>query len=127
MNAASLVTIFFSSPFTFHRAFDEVTNTEESLEQLINLGVHRVLTSGQKSTAETGIELLNQLIEIASDKIIILPGSGINRNNARLFKDAGYQEIHASASTVILQEGSLFFKPQTVSDVQKIKAILDAI
>nr|WP_299523318.1 copper homeostasis protein CutC [Winogradskyella sp.] len=113
--------------FTFHRAFDEVANPEDALRQLIDLDVTRVLTSGQQSTAIKGLELLNQLKQLANGRITILPGSGINAKNANCFKVAGFTEIHASASSVIQQENSLFSKPQTVSNVQKIKAILDAI
>ena len=113
--------------FTFHRAFDEVSNPEEGLEQLIVLGVTRILSSGQQPHADEGLETLKRWHEIANGRIKIMPGSGINRTNAKLFKDAGFEEIHASASTVILQEGSLFFQPQTVSDLTKIKALLNEI
>ena len=60
--------------FTFHRAFDEVVNPKETLEQLIDLGVRRVLTSGQESSAEKGLLLLKQLYEISKGRIIILAG-----------------------------------------------------
>ncbi|SHG69875.1 copper homeostasis protein CutC [Winogradskyella jejuensis] len=114
-------------PFTFHRAFDEVKNPIETLEQLIDLGVERVLTSGQKKTAEEGLDLLRQLNEIADSRITILAGSGINAGNASKFKAIGLQEIHASASVTINQTDSMFAMPQTVSDITNIKAILDAI
>lgn len=114
-------------PFTFHRAFDEVLNPKEALEQLIDLGVERVLTSGQKSTAEEGLDLLEELQEIANGRITILAGSGISPLNASKFKAIGLQEIHASASVKIEQEHSIFGMTQTVSGINKIKAILDAI
>lgn len=113
--------------FTFHRAFDCVKNPFEALEQLINLDVDRVLTSGQAASAEQGIELLKQLNKQAKGRITILAGSGINSNNAKLFKEAGFSEIHASASSKIETEKSLFSEPQTYSDPIKIKAIIDAI
>ncbi|MCT4628979.1 copper homeostasis protein CutC [Winogradskyella sp.] len=121
--------------FTFHRAFDEVKNPKKTLEQLIDLGVDRVLTSGQKSTAENGLELLKELNEIANNKIVILAGGGINVDNAFKFKDAEIQEIHASASHQLssVQDSktvggkSMFSMPLTYSDPLKIKAILDAI
>ena len=105
--------------FTFHRAFDEVINPIVSLELLVELGANRLLTSGQKPSAKEGIELLKSLKEIAQDRIIIMPGAGINPDNAPLFKDAGFKEIHASASKRI--DGEL------TSDVSTIKAILDAV
>ncbi|MFD1062355.1 copper homeostasis protein CutC [Winogradskyella litorisediminis] len=114
-------------PFTFHRAFDEVKNPIETLEQLIDLGVERVLTSGQKKAAQEGLDLLRQLNEIADGRITILAGGGIYASNASKFKAIGLQEIHASSSVRINQANSMFAMPQTVSDITNIKAILDAI
>lgn len=113
--------------FTFHRAFDCVENPFKALEQLIDLDIDRVLTSGQETSAEKGLNLLKQLNEQANGRIIILAGGGINSDNAKLFKDIGIKEIHASASTKIDADKSLFSSPLTYSDPIKIKAILDAI
>lgn len=113
--------------FTFHRAFDEVKKPKEALEQLINLGVERVLTSGQERSAEQGLELLKVLNKISNNRIIILAGSGISSENAAQFKEAGLKEIHASASSQHEENNSLFSMPLTYSDPHKIKAILDAI
>ncbi len=62
-----------------------------------------------------------------TNRITILAGSGINAQNAVKFKEAGLKEIHASASITMNQDGSLFGLQQTVSDINTIKAILDAI
>ena len=115
--------------FTFHRAFDCVTNPTKSLEQLINLKVDRILTSGLQEKAEQGIDLLIELQKLAKDKLIILPGSGINKKNAALFKDAGFKEIHTSASKISSKESSVFFgnTPQTVSNIETIQEILKVI
>ena len=91
-------------PFTFHRAFDEVSNPKEALAQLIDLGIDRVLTSGQKSSAEEGLVLLTELNKIANGRITILAGGGINSDNASKFKAIGLKEIHASASVKVEQE-----------------------
>ena len=80
--------------FTFHRAFDVVTDPLKELEKLIQLGVERVLTSGQKQKADKGIELLKELKKNAKDKIIIMPGSGINKLNIMNFRS--FNEIHGS-------------------------------
>ena len=83
---------------TFHRAFDMCRNPQKALEELIALGCHRVLTSGQAPTAEAGIELLSKLVEQANGRIIIMPGCGVNSNNAaKILKATGANEIHASA------------------------------
>ena len=115
--------------FTFHRAFDCVTNPQFALKQLIDLKVDRILTSGLLEKAENGIALLIELQKLAKNKIIILPGSGINVKNAHLFKEAGFKEIHASGSKIISEEKSIFFgnTTQTVSNIEKIKAILKVI
>lgn len=115
--------------FTFHRAFDCVENPQESLQQLIDLKVDRILTSGQKLKAENGIYLLIELQQLAKDKLIILPGSGIKAKNARIFKVAKFKEIHTSASKIINKEKQIFFDntPQTVSDIENIKEILNVI
>jgi copper homeostasis protein len=114
-------------PFTFHRALDEVTSPEEALEHLIELGVERILTSGQETSAEKGIELLIELHQIANNRIILLLGGGVNAENTSQFKNAGFSEIHASASLQIDKDDSLFSVPLTYSDSKKIKAILKVI
>lgn len=114
-------------PFTFHRAFDEVKNPIETLEQLIDLGLERILTSGQEKSAEDGLALLKKLHEISKDRITILAGGGINADNAPKFKAVGLKEIHASASAKLQQDDSMFGLTQTVSNVKTIKAILNAI
>ena len=82
---------------TFHRAFDVCKQPEEALEQIIYLGCHRLLTSGQAPTAEQGIPLLKRLVEQSSGRIIIMPGAGVNPQNAhRILSETGAHEIHGS-------------------------------
>lgn len=85
-------------PFTFNRAFDCTPNPYDALEQLIALNVDRILTSGQESSAEKGIFVLQQLKKVADGRITILPAGGINPDNVLVFKGGGFGEIHASAS-----------------------------
>jgi len=115
--------------FTFHRAFDCVENSKEALKILIDLGIESILTSGKQDKAEAGIELLKELQLFAENNIVILPGSGINATNARFFRDAGFHQIHSSASKIIATEKSIFFGNtiQTVSDITNIKEILKVI
>lgn len=124
-----LVNISKPLPFTFHRAFDCVPNPSKALQQLIDLKIERVLTSGQESSAIKGIDLLKKLHKLSNNNITILAGGGINAENAVLFKTIGLKEIHASASSTIIQKevSSVFKTVQTVSNVKKIKAILNAI
>ena len=82
---------------TFHRAFDVCSQPEEALEQIISLGCHRLLTSGQAATAEQGIPLLRKLVEQAAGRISIMPGAGVNPQNAhRILSETGAHEIHGS-------------------------------
>lgn len=83
---------------TFHRAFDMCRDPQKSLEEIIALGCHRVLTSGQAATAEAGATQLKELIQQADGRIIIMPGCGVGSNNAaRIIEATGATEIHASA------------------------------
>lgn len=122
--------------FTFHRAFDWTPEPFEALMQLIDLGVEHILTSGQESSAEKGIELLKQLKIKADNRITILPGGGINFQNAKMFRDLGFTKLHASATSLysvntqpkISMNSPLFFDEtiDIVSDIEKIKGILSS-
>ncbi len=82
---------------TFHRAFDMCRDPRRALEELVALGVDRILTSGQEATAEAGIPLLRELTEAARDRIIIMPGCGINAQNiTRIARETGAREFHLS-------------------------------
>lgn len=83
---------------TFHRAFDVCREPQKALEDIIALGCDRLLTSGQAATAEKGIALIKELMEQADGRIIIMPGCGVNSDNAaHILKETGASEIHASA------------------------------
>jgi copper homeostasis protein len=84
-------------PFTFHRAFDSVPNPLQAVQQLDEMGVERILTSGQQSNAIDGLPLLSKLQENFSG--IIIPASGINPKNIKQFADGTFKEIHFSASS----------------------------
>lgn len=82
---------------TFHRAFDMCKDPMRALEQIIELGCTRILTSGQEPTAEAGIPLLKQLVERAADRIIIMPGCGVRPANIRkIASETGAREFHFS-------------------------------
>ena len=80
--------------FTFHRAFDIVSKPFKEIENLIRLGVDRILTSGQKEKAIDGLVLLEQLNNISKKRIVIMPGSGISNTNFKKFNS--FNEIHGS-------------------------------
>lgn len=83
---------------TFHRAFDVCRNPHEALEEIIELGCDRILTSGGKASAEEGIPLLKELQQQAEGRITLLAGCGVNENNiARIAAETGITEFHFSA------------------------------
>lgn len=82
----------------FHRAFDVALDPFKALETLIELGVDRVLTSGQAASVPEGTLVLKQLVEQAAGRISILPGSGIFPENvAEVIAQTGVTEFHATA------------------------------
>ncbi len=83
---------------TFHRAFDVCRDPFQGLEDIIQTGCKRLLTSGQKNTAIEGLELISKLVKQAGDRIIIMPGSGINSDNIIQLKETGAKEFHMSGS-----------------------------
>ena len=85
-------------PVTFHRAFDVCREPLKVLEQLIALGVARLLTSGQEPNALAGIPLLKTLTEQAGDRLVVMAGGGVRAANAaRIVRETGVSELHFSA------------------------------
>jgi len=82
----------------FHRAFDVTPDPFKALDQLIDLGITRVLTSGQKSSVPVGAELIGRLREYARARIEVLPGGGIKPYNLRDVVDrTGCNQAHLTA------------------------------
>lgn len=87
---------------TFHRAFDMSRDPFQALEDLIQLGVDRVLTSGQERTAIEGMELIAELVKRAGDRIIILAGGGVRPHNIqKLVQNTGVKECHVSGRKAV--------------------------
>ncbi len=82
---------------TFHRAFDRSRDLYQSLEDVIDIGCERILTSGGEKTAQKGADVIRKLIRQAGERIIIQPGAGITEDNiARLVRSTGLKEFHGS-------------------------------
>ena len=87
---------------TFHRAFDMCRDPRAALEKLVDLGVDRILTSGQKASCVEGIELIAELQNLAKGRIVIMPGGGINEANVQqIVERTGVAEVHLSASKTV--------------------------
>jgi copper homeostasis protein len=83
---------------TCHRVFDATPDPFEALEQLVALGFARVLSSGQRGTALEGMPLLRDLVALAQDRIVVMPGAGITAANiAQIARETGASEFHLSA------------------------------
>ena len=82
---------------TFHRAFDRCIDPFTALEQLIDIGCERILTSGQKPSVVDGVDLVAELNKKAADRIIIMPGSGVRKENIKMLAaKTGCTEFHSS-------------------------------
>lgn len=120
---------------TLHRAFDLVPDPEAALEQAVDLGFERILTSGQAPRAVDGAALIRDLVRRADGRISVMAGSGITPANAKqIVETTGSHEIHASAAATgrPLPERcqSLGFA-QTSSlsetDIRKVRALKQAL
>ena len=93
-----LVELAYPLGVTFHRAFDRTVDPYKALDDIIECGFERILTSGHKQAAQDGIDELATLVEMADDKIIIMPGSGVRSANiADIAKRTKAVEFHTSA------------------------------
>ncbi len=94
---ATLIQAAYPMEVTFHRAFDRCQDPFQAMEELIELGCQRILTSGQKPSATEGIDLIAELVKRADGRIIIMPGSGVRKDNIRQLAEAtGATEFHSS-------------------------------
>ncbi len=92
-----LIELVYPLGVTFHRAFDRCNNPFEAMEQLINIGCERILTSGQKPSAPDAVDLISKLYQVADERIIIMPGSGVRTDNIKMLADkTGCREFHSS-------------------------------
>lgn len=103
---------------TCHRAFDLTEDPFRALEDCIDAGFDRILTSGQQQQAVDGIELIAALNRQANGRIIIMPGSGVNENTVRdIVAKSGVQEIHFSA-TAFRESNMKFTNPHVTLSTQ---------
>jgi copper homeostasis protein len=126
---------------TFHRAFDVCRDPAAALEELIELGIERVLTSGQQPKAEAGAAAIAGFVRQARGRIAILAGGGVNEENAaRLVAATGVREIHLKGA--VQRPSAMAFRnaavpmgaaqvpdefTRTVTDAARIRATVDRL
>ncbi|MCY6356124.1 copper homeostasis protein CutC [Clostridium sp. ZS2-4] len=123
---------------TFHRAFDMTCDPFKALEEIIQLNIDRVLTSGHEKTAFEGEKLISRLVEKAEDNLIIMPGGGVNEENIEEIKNiTGAREYHVSGRKkfespmihrnhkVVMGGAGLLEFERAIIDSERIKAIVN--
>jgi len=102
IRCAELIELAQPMEVAFHRAFDMTVDMEVALDDLISLGIVRVLTSGGRASALEGAQMISKLIKKAGSRICIMPGAGVNEGNiATLISLTGAKEFHASARKLV--------------------------
>ena len=122
---AKIVERAYPMEVSFHRAFDRCADAYQAMEEIIEAGCQRILTSGQQLTAIEGAELIKKLIVAAENRIIIMPGSGVKIENIKALAEAtGAEEFHASLRTAVKSKMD-FLHPSFDSDNYEHPGILE--
>lgn len=123
------------APVTFHRAFDSARDPLTALDDLMELGVNRLLTSGGRPTAAQGIQQIAEFVRRCGDDLCILAGSGIGPTNVRQIVEAtGVHEIHFSARVPVqastenaVAVGPMDSGPRLETSADLVRATIDAL
>ncbi len=95
---------------TFHRAFDFTADRDQALDDLIALGVDRLLTSGQAQRALEGTAVLARLGRRAAGRIAIAAGGGLSEENIlAVIERTGVTHVHVSAAALL--ESTVTYRP----------------
>jgi copper homeostasis protein len=110
---------------TFHRAFDDCGDLRRALEEIIQCGASRILTSGGAKSAPEGASMLAELVELANERIVILPGGGINASNlSEVAKHTHAREFHSGLGTRLPYGGTNYELFKT--EIREMAGILDS-
>lgn len=112
---------------SFHRAVDFTSDYSLAIQSIIELGFDRILTSGQKSTALEGFENIKSIQKKYSGQIELMAGSGINEENAPLFKETGLDAIHFSIRQKSKNSDYFSMGSNNLVDENKLKCITQKI
>jgi copper homeostasis protein len=136
-----LIELAYPMTVTFHRAFDMCADPLQSLEDVISTGAKRLLTSGQSNRAKDGIKLIRQLVAEAGDRIIVMPGGGIDDTNIlSIITETSAKEVHMTGRKSINSEmkfrrdgirmgnsPELTEFTRKIADYEKIRGILNIL
>lgn len=103
--------------FTFHRGIDFCTDIDDAMEFLCKNGAERVLTSGGAAKINGGIDKIIEMHIKYGDKICIMPGGGLNLENASILNNAGISEFHFSASEFVVENLEYSRRPDGLGHV----------
>ena len=134
--------VAFAKPMqvTFHRAIDMTPDYAKALEDIIETGCHRILTSGQKNTAIEGIEAIENLVKQANGRIEIMAGSGVKTDNAQILMHIGVNALHLTGKSI--RDSEMVYRKEEItmgglsevpeyeviySDFEKIWAVVNQI
>ncbi|RCX18800.1 copper homeostasis protein [Anaerobacterium chartisolvens] len=137
-NSQRMMKIIGRAEAVFHRAFDVVPDPFKALDQLIEIGVTRVLTSGQEASVYDGVPLIAELVKYAKGRIQILPGAGIKLGNVQeIIHKTGVSQIHfasiatrfdtSTAGNSKIFFGGAYYPPEdrhTIADLSTMKKII---
>lgn len=125
---------------TFHRAIDMTPDYSKALEDIIETGCDRILTSGQKNTAMEGIENIRNLVKQANSRVEIMAGSGINADNAQMLIHTGVNALHLTGKSI--RDSAMVYRKTEIaiggfsdvpeyqifySDSKKIRAVVECL
>ena len=125
---------------TFHRAIDVTRDPFEALDALAELGVDRVLTTGQEDVVWDGLDLIARLVEHAGDRIGVMAGGGSNLNVKAIVERTGVEEVHVVGTRTVESRmryrntrcfmGGVLRPPEyatTVADSSRIRSMVDQL
>ncbi|NLK54629.1 MAG: copper homeostasis protein CutC [Bacteroidales bacterium] len=138
---ARLIEFAYPMTATFHRAFDMCADPVRGIEDVIATGASRLLTSGQQNKALDAVELIRQLVIQAGERLIVMPGGGIDETNAaQIITATKAKELHLTGRMEI--DSEMIFRRQGISmgslpgnsefkrkiaDPEKIKKIIESL
>jgi len=128
---STLAVLAYPMGVTFHRAFDRTRDAFQAMEAIIEMGCERILTSGQQPDVMQGLPLIKQLIEVAEERIIIMPGAGLRSEIIKTVTlQTGAVEFHTTAKKLLSSE-MIFINDdlkeqleQVVCDEEEVRKII---